>query len=411
MRLPFADPGPVWLYGLTLAAFTVQTDDFIVVGVLPRLAAELGVSTTAAGQLVTVYSLVYALTAPLWALALSRVSRRAVLPAALGVFAAANLVVPLVDGFAVLMVVRVIAALAAAVVLPVALAAAGTAAPEGQRGRFLATVMTGLTGAVLLGVPAGTWIGAVAGWRATFVFAGLLGLIALALVVTTVPATPGTLPGPGLSDPIDPGPVRALLRGAVLLVLAATALTVAGNLAFQTYLAPYLTALAGVTPTVLAALLVCSGAAGVLGTRLSGRLVDRYGPPRALALAGAVFCCAMVALVLLWLVRPVPVWPVAGVLAVWSAAAWAVPPGLQALMLLRVGDRSAAPAMAVHSGSAYAGAALGSALGGAAVAVAPGLTPVAAALLVALGLGAALPAARTRTRTRTRTTAAAPPTR
>ncbi|GLF96865.1 MFS transporter [Streptomyces yaizuensis] len=384
----------MWLYALTLAAFAVQTDDFIIVGVLPEISADLGVPETAAGQLVTVYSLIYALTAPLWALLLSRISRRAALPVALGVFGAANFAVLLVDGFAALMALRVVAALAAAVVLPAALAAANAAAPEGRRGRYLATVMTGLTGAILLGVPAGTWIGAAAGWRATFVFAGALGLVALVLVMTTVPDT-ATGPAAGAGEPGRARDlVRPLLNGTVSLILVATVLTVAGNLAFQTYLAPYLTDLAGVTPRVLAVLLVCSGAGGILGTQLAGRLVDRYTPLRALIIAGSVFCAAMLALVPLWASRPVPVWLVAVVLTVWSASAWAVPPSIQALMLVRVGDRAASQAMAVHSSSAYVGAALGGALGGAAVAVEPGIIPVAAAVLVALGLGASIQAAR-----------------
>ncbi|MEC4015400.1 MFS transporter [Streptomyces sp. H27-D2] len=147
----------------------------------------------------------------------------------------------------------------------------------------------------------------------------------------------------------------------------------------------------------MAMLLVCSGAGGILGTQLSGRLVDRYDPPRCLVLASSLFCGAMLAFALLWLVRPVPVALVAALLACWSAAAWAVPPGIQALMLVRVGHQAAAQAMAVHSSSVYVGAAAGGALGGAVVALEPGLLPVIAAALVALGLLLTFRAARFRT--------------
>ncbi|MFJ9813973.1 MFS transporter [Streptomyces sp. NPDC101151] len=378
---------PLWLYALTVAAFAVQTDDFIIVGVLRAIADGTGRSETAAGQLVTVYSLVYALAAPVWSLLLDRVARRAALLAALAVFCLANFAVLLVGGsFAALMVLRVLAALAAAVVLPAALAAASTQAPPRHQGRYLATVMTGLTGAVLLGVPAGTWIGAALGWRATFAFGGLLGLAALVWAAIMLPAADGRAEVHRSFGDL----IRPLLHGAVAAVLVVTVLTVAGNLAFQTYLAPFLSGLAGVAQGGLAALLVCSGIGGVLGTQCAGRLVDRYEPLRAFLLAGAAFCAALAAFALLWAVRPVPVVVVAVLLAVWSAAAWAVPPGIQALMLARAGTRAAGQAMAVHSSSVYVGAALGGVLGGVVIALRPGLLPVAAALTVVVALGLTL---------------------
>ncbi|WP_017573142.1 MFS transporter [Nocardiopsis halotolerans] len=384
---------PIWLLALALAVFTVQTDDFVVLGVLPGLAADLGVSEAAAGQLVTVYSLTYALSAPAWALVLPRVSVRRALPPALAVFTAANLAVLAVDTHPQLLALRVLAALSAAVVVPAALATAATRAPSERRGRHLATVMTGLTGAVLVGVPAGTWAGAVSGWEGAFVLCGALGALALVLVAATLPATE---PTGARATPADL--LRPLANGTVAVLLAVTVLAVAGNLAFQTYLAPVLSGLAGVTPGPLALLLVCAGAGGLLGTQGSGRLVDRLGPTRALASALAVFCVTMSALGLLWPSRPVPVAVVAVLLVCWSAAAWAVPPCLQALMLDRAGERAATQAMAVQSASVHVGAACGGVLGGVAVAAGTGLVPVAATAPAALALLLALTAVRARGR-------------
>ncbi|MFE4664628.1 MFS transporter [Streptomyces sp. NPDC056716] len=383
MSVPFRQT-PLWLYALTIAAFAVQTDDFIIIGVLPDLARDLHVSEGAAGQLVTVYSLVYALAAPAWALLLVRTDRKRALCGALVVFAATNLVVPLVTSFPALMALRLCAALAAAIVLPAALSAATAAAPPDRRGRYLATVMTGLTGAVLIGVPAGTYIGDAAGWQATFVFAGALGAAALLLVLVTAPSTPAAAePAAGVRELLRP-----VLNRAVLVVLLVTVVTVAGNLAFQTYLAPFLTDLASVTRRQLALLLVISGAGGLLGTRLAGRFVDRYGSLRALVAAGGLFCAGMAAFCLLWVARPVSLVPVAALLMLWSAAAWAVPPAIQALMVDRVGPEGATQAMALHSSSAYVGAAVGGGLGGALVVIDAGLLPAVAALLVGLALGA-----------------------
>lgn len=400
-------PLPVWLLALALSAFTVQTDDFIVIGVLPAIASDLGVSETAAGQLVTVYSLVYALTAPLWAVLLARLPLRRVLLAALAVFTLANLAVVWAEGYAVLAALRVVAALAAAVVLPAALAAATTRAPHEQRGRYLAMVMTGLTGAVLLGVPAGTWIGAAFDWQATFVFCGLLGALAVAMVARSLPsaeASPGDEAPPRGTGPGVVTAVRAelavslrpLLNLTVVGLLVVTVLVVAGNLAFQTYLAPFLAGLSGVGPHQLAALLVASGAGGVAGTQYAGRMVDRVGARWAFGLACGAFCLTMSAFALLWLTAPVPIWAAAALLVCWSMAAWAVPTTVQALTLARVGRRAATQAMAVLSGSVYVGAALGGVVGGLAVTASAGLVPVAAALSAAFGLALALLVTRAR---------------
>lgn len=383
---------PLWILALTLTAFTIQTDDFIVLGVLPELADDLSVSVTAAGQLVTVYSLTYAVTAPLWALLLTRLPTRATLLTALAVFSVANLVVPLVDTYAQLITARVVAALAGAVVLPAALALAGTRAPIERRGRYLATVMTGLTAAVLIGVPAGAWAGAALGWAAAFVLCGVLGVLALVVGAWTLPEANGTVgPVAGENGEIGrPTSVRGLLRPlitpSVAVLLVATALAVAGNLAFQTYLSPFLADTAGVNPHTLAAVLIAVGAGGLAGTQGAGRAVDRFGAEHTLRLTLALFCVAMVVLVLIWNARPVPILLVTVVLVVWSAAAWAVPPALQALVLDRVGPRVATQAMAVQSSSVHVGAALGGVVGGAAVAVSTGLLPVAAATTAALAL-------------------------
>ncbi|WP_326616359.1 MFS transporter [Streptomyces decoyicus] len=383
----------MWLLALTLAAFAVQTDDYIIIGVLPAVSNTVHLSETATGQLVTVYSLTYALAAPLWALLPVRIARKRALAGALTMFSAANFAVLLIDSYPMLMALRIVAALAAAVVLPSALAAASAEAPPERQGRYLATVMTGLTGAVLLGVPAGTWIGAAFGWRATFVFGGLLGICALLMLVCTLPRAE--------SHAVEErktlaSMVRPLLNGAVAVILLVTVLTVAGNLAFQTYIAPFLSEVSGVTPTALAVLLVCSGIGGLLGTQASGRLIDRYRPERVFALTSSLFCGAMLAFAGLWLVRPVPVVLTTVLLVFWSAAAWAVPPSIQTLMLARAGREAAGQAMAVQSSSVYIGAALGGGVGGGVIAAGVGLIPAAAAVLAFLGLVALLPVTRNR---------------
>ncbi|WP_328742624.1 MFS transporter [Streptomyces caniferus] len=190
-----------WLCALTLCAFALQTDDFVITGVLPALARELTVGQAAAGQLVTVFSVICAAVAPVAAVVTARLPRRRLLTAALTLFCLANFAVLVTRSYGALMVLRVLAALAATVALPTVLAVTAHLAPPERRGSSLATVMAGLTGAVVIGVPAGTWTGAALGWRAAFALGGTLGPGALLLVRAADPRAhqqrglPGRLAG------------------------------------------------------------------------------------------------------------------------------------------------------------------------------------------------------------------------
>ncbi|WP_405408799.1 MFS transporter [Streptomyces decoyicus] len=366
-------PAP-WLCALTLCAFALQTDDFVITGVLPALARGLTVSEAAAGQLVTVFSVVCAVAAPIAAVGTARLPRRRILTTALTLFCLANFTVPLVSSYAALMTLRVVAALAAAVALPTVLAVTAQLAPPERRGRSLATVMAGLTGAVVIGVPAGTWTGAALGWQATFVLGGALGLAALLFLRATLPEVP---PAPAASLAAR---LRPLGRPAVLATLLAAAVAVLGNLLLQTYLAPFLYDLSGVTPTTLGLLLALTGVAGIAGARAGGTLVDRWGAGAAFATAAVVFAAATAGLALCGALRPATLALVVPLLTIWAAAAWAMPPAIQTRVLALAGPEHGPQALALTSSAVYVGASLGGALGGRLLAAhGPGALPVAAA--------------------------------
>jgi predicted MFS family arabinose efflux permease len=378
------------LAALALTAFTLQTDDFVIVGVLPSIARGLSVSEATAGQLVTVFSVICAVVAPVAAVTTASWPRRRLLGGGMLLFCAANLAVPLATSYPALLALRVLAALAAAVVLPTVFAVTAALAPPGRQGRDLATVMAGLTGAVVAGVPAGTWIGAAFGWQATFAANGALGVAALAFLRATVPdvAPP---PASGIADRIRP-----LARPALALVLVAAVVAVLGNLLFQTYLGPFLSDAAGVNQAGLGALLLLAGAAGIAGARFSGTLVDRLGPTRTFALAAVTFTAAMAILELAWSLRPAHTALVALPLVLWSAAAWAVPPPVQARALAFAGTDAGPQVLALVSSSVYLGASLGAGTGGWLLdTLGPGTLPVAAAACAITSLALFTSAGRT----------------
>lgn len=348
---------PLWLLVLTLTMFAFSTDDYMVAGVLPGIAGDLRVSEAAVGQLVTVFSLTFAVAAPVAAVATAHLPRRRLLTLALGMFVVADLAAAVATGYAMLMALRVVAAVAAAAVVPTAFWIAGELADERRRTRYLATVGAGLTGALVLGVPLGTWIGALASWRMSFVFVAAMGAGSLAALRLTLPHIERP-PRRSLRERLTP-----LRRPAITLALAAMATVVLANMMLMTYLAPFARGAGDVDARRLAVLFVIGGIAGIAGGQIGGLVAARRGPDHALRLGTGVFILAMAALALAWHLRTVPRPVLAALVAFWNLAAWWIPPAAQA-KAFTYADTAADQVMALASSAAYLGVSLGGALGG-----------------------------------------------
>ena len=167
------------IFWLALAAFAIGTEAFVIAGLLPAIAGDLQISVAAAGQLVTAYALTYAIGSPIIAVTLNNMDRRAVLTLALAGFIAGNLLAVVATGFPLLLVSRMLMALGAGLCMPTALGVSVAVASPERRGRAVALVTAGMTVATVVGVPLGTLVGHLFGWRATFVLVALLGAVAL----------------------------------------------------------------------------------------------------------------------------------------------------------------------------------------------------------------------------------------
>ncbi|MBV8933618.1 MAG: MFS transporter, partial [Kutzneria sp.] len=159
---------------LAFGTFAVGTDAFVVAGLLPDISRSLSVSVAAAGQLVSVFSLAYAVLSPLLAALTGSWSRRAVLVTALLVFATGNVATALVPGYPLVLATRVLAAAGAAMFTPNAGATAAAIAGERRRGQAISMVTMGLTCSLVAGAPLGTAIGNAWGWRSTMWFVAAL---------------------------------------------------------------------------------------------------------------------------------------------------------------------------------------------------------------------------------------------
>ncbi|MFJ1935218.1 MFS transporter [Kitasatospora sp. NPDC088160] len=373
---------PVRLLLLALGTFAMGTDSMVVAGILGPIAADLGVSVPAAGQLVTVFALGYALLAPVLAALTARWPRRRLLLTALAVFSAANALSALAPGYGLLLATRVLAAAGAALYTPTANAVATTLVAPERRGRALATVLGGMTVATALGVPLGTWVGR-GDWRMTMWLVTALGVAALAGLALLLRDLAAPVAAPGLRARLAPLGQRR--------VLGAAATTLAFFLAFQCvyiYLATAVSGATGGDADRLSLVLLTAGVMSVAGSWLGGRLVDRVGVRRVLLTGSTVAAGAFAALP--WLGRSMP-----GALvyaAVVPLAGWAVSVALPH-RLASIDPGNAPLLISLNSSALYLGTAAGGVAGSAAIAVLGGRWfPFAAA---GLALVAAVTAAAT----------------
>ncbi|WP_369200780.1 MFS transporter [Streptomyces sp. PU-14G] len=339
------------LLPLALATFAVGTDSYVIAGLLPSIADDLGVSTAAAGQLVTVFALVMAVSAPVMGALTSGLNRRAALLIALGVFVAGNAATALGTSYAMVMAARVATAVGAGTINSAASSTAAAIAPPDRRGRALAFVLGGLTLATALGLPLGTLIGR-ADWHLTLWAVAGVGLLAAGGIAVGLPRV--TLPAASLPDRLGP-----LKQGRVLALLAVTSLAFLGAYTLYTYIAPALRKATGGDQSLLIWTLLAWGVGILAGNITAGRLVDRHDSARVLT---GTLALATAALAL----TPLAVRALAPAL-VW-AAVWGVTLGIvvvpQQHRLVALGSAAAPVLLGLNSAALYVGIALGGGLGG-----------------------------------------------
>jgi DHA1 family inner membrane transport protein len=274
---------------LAVGTFTVGTSELMIAGILPLLATDFDVSVVMAGWLVTGYALAFAIVTPLVAVRTGRLPRRPVLFACLVAFVVGNLIAVVAPSFGVLLLARAGVAVVAGVFEVVATATAAALVPERQRGRAIALVVAGFSVALVVGVPAGTLIGLVLGWRAAFGVLAALGIGAALGLRVVMPGAVTTNHGGG------PGSVRDLLRQpAARTALLTTGLVFTGAYTACTYIAPFVEDVTGLSGQSVAGVLLLIGVTSSVGNVVGGLGTDRVGPPRML-LASCVTLAASLA--------------------------------------------------------------------------------------------------------------------
>ena len=257
------------LVALASGGFAIGTTEFVTMGVLPQVAAGVDVSIPSAGHVISAYALGVVVGAPVLAFFGARWPRRGLLIALMAAYAAFNLMSAAAPSFEVLFVGRFLDGLPHGAYFGVASLVAASLAPPGRRGRAVASVMLGLSVANVAGVPAATWLGQHVGWRASYVAAALLAVLAMALVAVFVPSCPGHDDATGRRE------VSLFFRnGQAWLVLLAGAIGFGGLFAVYSYIAPTVTEVGGLSESTVPVFVLGFGLGMVVGTWLAGELAS-----------------------------------------------------------------------------------------------------------------------------------------
>jgi MFS transporter, DHA1 family, inner membrane transport protein len=267
------------LFALAAAAFGVGTTEFVVMGILPDLAADLQVGIPEAGMIITAYAAGVVVGAPITAVLSNGMPRKAALLVLIGLFIAGNLACALAPGYFWLIGARVLTAFCHAAFFGIAATLAADLVPPDRRGRAVALVFAGLTVANIFGVPGGTALGTALGWRATFLAVAVIGLAAIGLVATLLPQ------GPAVKRSNLRAEFAAAARPQVVAAMTLTVLTSASLFAVFSFIAPILSEVTRLDPGAIAGALMLFGVGMTIGGLIGGRLADwRPGP----ALLGSI---------------------------------------------------------------------------------------------------------------------------
>ena len=315
---------PLALWALTISAFAVGTTEFVIVGLLPTIAADLGVSIPSAGLLVSLYALGVTIGAPVLTAMADRVPRKTLLLLLLALFTLGNAYAAFAPDYNSLVAARFITGLAHGVFFAIASTIATDLVEPEKESSAIALVFLGLTVALVTGVPLGTFIGQNFGWQSTFLGVVALGVIGFIASAILLPANLTMTASAGIKAQL-----QVLTSPRLLLVYLITAVGYGGNFIAFTFLAPMLNEVTGLSAGAVSLVLLLYGASVAVGNIAGGKLADRIG---AVASLTVIFSGLAISLVALGAFLTHPVAAIA-VAAFWGGFAFANVPPLQSYVV------------------------------------------------------------------------------
>ncbi|MEK4182494.1 MULTISPECIES: MFS transporter [Bacillus] len=341
------------VYLLALAAFLIGTIEYIITGIIQMVADDLHVTTSAAGLLVTSLALSAAIGAPIVIALTINIDRKKILSWMLMIFILSNVITSVSHSFEMVMMTRILQGISGGTAIVVAMAVATRLVEREKRGTAIGIILMGLSSSLVLGVPIGTFLSSLIGWKALFAAIGLITLIPLIVVYRRIPSMKE-------QEPVTLRMQLSILKDKrILLAVAVTLFYVGGYSTLFTYLTPFLQASANLSITEISGILLLAGICSFLGSSLGGMAADKKGPIFTI-FSGIILQIIM--LLLLSFVTGNLVLMVA-VIMIWMIATWSTSPAQQ-LYLVTLVPKSPDIALSVNTSFIQFGFALGSGVGG-----------------------------------------------
>lgn len=341
------------VYLLALAAFLIGTIEYIITGIIQMVAHDLHITTSTAGLLVTSLALSAAIGAPIVIALTINMDRRKILTWTLITFILSNFITSISHSFEMVMITRILQGISGGTAIVVAMAVATRLVEREKRGTAIGIILMGLSSSLVLGVPIGTFLSSMIGWKALFAAIGVITLIPLIVVYRRIPSMKE-------QEPVTLRMQLSILKDKrILLAVAVTLFYVGGYSTLFTYLTPFLQKSANLSITEISGILLLAGICSFLGSSLGGMAADKKGP--IFTIFSGIILQIMMLMLLAFVTGNLVV--MVAVIMIWMIATWSTSPAQQ-LYLVTLVPKSPDIALSVNTSFIQFGFALGSGLGG-----------------------------------------------
>jgi len=367
------------VYLLALVSFVVGMVELIIGGLLDLVANDLKISLSEAGFLITIFSLTFAIVAPILLTVTQKIERKQLMMISLFVFLLGNIIVVFSPYYSILLAGRVISAASGSLLIALCLTIVPKIVAEHYRARALGVVFMGISASLVLGVPVGLILGNIFTWRAPFVMVSALTILSMIGVHFLLEKMAPNPPIPIAEQ------IRTLKNRKILFAQMISFLHLSGHLTFYAYLTPFLKMKMGLDGTWVSIVYLIFGIAAVIGGGLGGIIVDRYGAKTSILSLLVIFGVSIFAIP--YTTGVIPLFLL--ILVVWSMISWAISPAVQTY-LIELSPDTAGIQQTLNNSAAHLGIATGSFVGGIIIEQASvELNPTIGGLIVILALGAA----------------------
>lgn len=368
------------IFILAVTTFVAGTVELVIAGILGMIAEDLHVSVGTVGQLVSIFSFVFAFGAPILIALTSRIERRKLLLITMLIFLGGNILSILSTSFTTLLIARIILAASCSIVVVVSVTMAANTVAVELRGRAIGIIFMGLSASLVLGVPLGTIIGENFGWRMTFLLVAVLGILSMLGIIKFLPKVP---PQPTVSLLKQ---IATLKSKKIVSIHLISVLELTGHFTVYTYFTPFLQTTMGLSTNMISIVLLIFGVAGIAGGWIGGWSSDKFGGARTILVSLVLFVASL-------FVLPYATGSIISLLIVvilYGTLVWSLSPAVQNY-LVKAAPESSGIQLGLNTSFLHLGVALGSGFGGVLISHYPVTTnPWVAGIMVTLTLFSAV---------------------